>query len=87
MKTPLHSTQNHLERERLRAIMASLILGMVPLVIVGSLISGANYWVVGPLAGLVGVLAMRVLAHYFPYVRGPVRRRKSRHRRGRGEES
>ncbi len=51
--------------ERMRLGMAALILAMVPLVIVGSLIAGVSYWVVGPLAGLVGVLARQVVAYYF----------------------
>ncbi len=56
---------DHPERELLRTAIAALILAMVPLVIVGSLVAGASYWVVGPLASLVGVLATRVVWYYF----------------------
>ena len=65
MGNRLHSPPDHPEHELMRTGMAVLILAMVPLVIVGSLMAGASYWVVGPLASLVGVLATRVVWYYF----------------------
>ena len=53
------------EHDVLRTAMAVLILAMVPLVIVGSLVAGAGYWVVGPLTGLVGLLATKIVSYYF----------------------
>ena len=50
---------------RLRLGITVFVLAMIPLLIVGALVAGASYGVVGPLAGLLTWLAVKVLSYYF----------------------
>lgn len=53
------------DHERLRLGITVFVLAMIPVVVVGALLAGAGYGVVGPPAGLVGLLAIKVVSYYF----------------------
>lgn len=65
MGNRLHSPPDHPEHEKPRLAITVFLLAMIPLLIVGAFVVGASYGVVGPLAGLLGILAAPVVWYYF----------------------
>ena len=55
----------HQDHDRLRLGITAIVLGMIPVVVIGVLVTGASYGVAGPLAGLVGLLAIKIVSYYF----------------------